>query len=43
MVRICVEAEKSTQTTLDTHWLDRTFSRIDQFGGHGGTLYRTSP
>ncbi|MFM1849648.1 MAG: pyruvate kinase [Pseudomonadota bacterium] len=30
MVRICVEAEKSTQTTLDTHWLDRTFSRIDQ-------------
>ena len=30
MVRICVEAEKFHEPTLDSHFLDRTFTRIDQ-------------
>ncbi len=30
MVRICIEAEKSVAHTLDRHFLDRVFSRIDQ-------------
>jgi pyruvate kinase len=30
MARICVEAEKSTEVALDTHFLDRVFTRIDQ-------------
>jgi pyruvate kinase len=30
MVRICVEAEKSNEGTLDRHFLDRVFTRIDQ-------------
>ena len=30
MVRICVEAEKSGQRSLDKHFLDRVFTRIDQ-------------
>lgn len=30
MVRICVEAEKSAQVTLDREFLDRVFTRVDQ-------------
>ncbi|MBL8487164.1 MAG: pyruvate kinase [Rhodocyclaceae bacterium] len=30
MVRICVEAEKSSDVALETHFLDRVFTRIDQ-------------
>ena len=30
MVRICAEAEKSYEPTLDTFFLNRTFTRIDQ-------------
>ena len=30
MVRICVEAEKSNEGSLDRHFLDRVFTRIDQ-------------
>lgn len=30
MARICVEAEKSANITLDTDFLNRTFTRIDQ-------------
>jgi pyruvate kinase len=30
MVRICVEAEKSSDFPLDTHFLNRVFTRIDQ-------------
>ena len=30
MVRICVEAEKSAQVTLDREFLDRIFTRVDQ-------------
>ncbi|NCZ83900.1 MAG: pyruvate kinase, partial [Betaproteobacteria bacterium] len=30
MVRICVEAEKSHRVSLDTEFLNRTFTRIDQ-------------
>ncbi|CAG0990186.1 partial pyruvate kinase, partial [Rhodocyclaceae bacterium] len=30
MVRICIEAEKSQEVSLDTHFLDRVFTRIDQ-------------
>jgi pyruvate kinase len=30
MARICLEAEKSSDTTLDTHFLNRVFTRIDQ-------------
>jgi pyruvate kinase len=30
MVRICVEAEKSSEFSLDSHFLDRVFTRIDQ-------------
>ncbi len=30
MARICLEAEKSSEPTLDSHFLHRTFSRIDQ-------------
>ena len=30
MARICVEAEKSSEVSLDRHFLDRVFSRIDQ-------------
>ena len=30
MARICLEAEKSLQITLDREFLDRTFTRIDQ-------------
>jgi pyruvate kinase len=30
MVRICLEAEKSAEVTLDREFLDRVFSRIDQ-------------
>lgn len=30
MARVCLEAEKSTQITLDTDFLHRTFDRVDQ-------------
>ena len=30
MARICVEAEKSQEVSLDTHFLNRVFTRIDQ-------------
>ena len=30
MARICLEAEKSDEVTLDTHFLDRVFTRVDQ-------------
>jgi pyruvate kinase len=30
MARICVEAEKSAEVSLERHFLDRVFSRIDQ-------------
>jgi len=30
MARICIEAEKSAEMRLDTHFLDRIFTRIDQ-------------
>jgi pyruvate kinase len=30
MARICVEAERSTEVTLDREFLDRVFTRIDQ-------------
>lgn len=30
MARVCVEAEKSTSITLETEFLDREFSRVDQ-------------
>jgi pyruvate kinase len=30
MARICLEAEKSAEVTLDTHFLDRVFTRVDQ-------------
>ena len=30
MVRICVEAEKSSEVSLERHFLDRVFTRIDQ-------------
>ena len=30
MARICLEAEKSTEVSLDRHFLDRVFTRIDQ-------------
>jgi len=30
MVRICVEAEKSAEVSLEKHFLDRVFTRIDQ-------------
>ncbi|GAB4174694.1 MAG: pyruvate kinase [Rhodocyclaceae bacterium] len=30
MARVCVEAEKSQEITLERHFLDRVFSRIDQ-------------
>ena len=30
MVRICVEAEKTQEVTLDTHFMNRVFTRIDQ-------------
>lgn len=30
MARICLEAEKSTEPTIDTDFLNRTFQRIDQ-------------
>ena len=30
MVRVCIEAEKSQDVTLDTHFLNQTFTRIDQ-------------
>ncbi len=30
MARICVEAEKSMEVSLDTHFLNRVFTRIDQ-------------
>ncbi len=30
MVRICIEAEKSSEGSLDKHFLDRVFTRIDQ-------------
>ena len=30
MARICVEAEKSTDFSFDTHFLNRVFTRIDQ-------------
>ena len=30
MSRICVEAEKTDDVTLDTHFLDRVFTRVDQ-------------
>ncbi len=30
MSRICVEAEKTNEVTLDTHFLDRVFTRVDQ-------------
>jgi len=30
MARICVEAEKSAEVTLDREFLDRVFSRVDQ-------------
>ena len=30
MARVCLEAEKSDEVTLDTHFLDRVFTRVDQ-------------
>ncbi len=30
MVRICIEAEKSAEFSLDSHFLNRVFTRIDQ-------------
>ena len=30
MARICIEAEKSSEVSLDRHFLDRVFTRIDQ-------------
>jgi pyruvate kinase len=30
MARICVEAEKTQEVTLDTHFMNRVFTRIDQ-------------
>jgi pyruvate kinase len=30
MARICIEAEKSDEVTLDRHFLDRVFTRVDQ-------------
>jgi pyruvate kinase len=30
MARICVEAERSAEVTLDREFLDRIFTRIDQ-------------
>ncbi|MDR2000912.1 MAG: pyruvate kinase [Zoogloeaceae bacterium] len=30
MARVCVEAEKSAQASLEKHFLDRVFTRIDQ-------------
>jgi pyruvate kinase len=30
MARICVEAERSAEVTLDREFLDRVFTRIDQ-------------
>jgi pyruvate kinase len=30
MVRVCIEAEKSHEVTLDTHFMNHQFSRIDQ-------------
>ncbi|HNO89324.1 MAG TPA: pyruvate kinase, partial [Rhodocyclaceae bacterium] len=30
MARICVEAEKTAEVALETHFLDRVFTRIDQ-------------
>ena len=30
MARVCVEAEKSAEVTLDRHFLDRIFTRVDQ-------------
>jgi pyruvate kinase len=30
MARICIEAEKSAEVSLDRHFLDRVFTRIDQ-------------
>ncbi len=30
MARICIEVEKSAQVTLDTDFLNRTFTRVDQ-------------
>jgi pyruvate kinase len=30
MARVCVEAEKSNEVSLDRHFLDRVFTRIDQ-------------
>jgi pyruvate kinase len=30
MVRICLEAEKSSEVSLEKHFLDRVFTRIDQ-------------
>ena len=30
MSRICIEAEKTNEVTLDTHFLDRVFTRVDQ-------------
>jgi pyruvate kinase len=30
MARICVEAEKSSEFSLESHFLDRVFTRIDQ-------------
>jgi len=30
MSRICLEAEKTDEVTLDTHFLDRVFTRVDQ-------------
>ena len=30
MARVCVEAEKSNEVTLDRHFLDRVFTRVDQ-------------
>ena len=30
MVRVCIEAEKSAQVTLDREFLDRVFTRVDQ-------------
>jgi pyruvate kinase len=30
MARVCLEAEKSTEVTLDREFLDRVFTRIDQ-------------
>jgi len=43
MARICLEAEKSAEVTLDREFLDRVFTRVDQSIAMAGAVYRVSP